>query len=827
MDNKIINWNIKQELENSFLDYALSVIVSRALPDVRDGLKPVHRRIIWSMFKEGNVFSSPYRKSARTVGDVIGHYHPHGDAAIYDSMVRMAQDFSLRHVLIKGQGNFGSIDGDSAAAMRYTEAKLAKISNELVEDIRKDTIDFVENYDGNNQEPSVLPSKFPNILVNGSEGIAVGMATSIPTHNLSETLNAVKAMIENPEIEINELCEIIKAPDFPTGAYILGRKNILQAYKTGKGSVRIRSKAEISSDLSKIIIKEIPYQVNKSKLIEKIAEIASNKEEEILSRIRVIRDESDRDGIRVVIELKKDANADLILSHLFKRTNLEVNHSINMVALVNGVPKQLNLKEILESYIIHQKEIITRRTIFDLNKAEKREHLLVGFLKAMDIIDLIVKTIRSSKNKEDAQLNLIKEFSFSKIQAQSIVEMQLYRLTGLEKDKLQKEYDEVIELIKELKSILEDENKLESIIIEKLDEINLKYGEDRKSEILEYVEDDMDEDLIPKDDLFLTITKNGYVKTTKESEFSIQSRAGKGSNGLKIYEDDEVEIARTVHSHSNLLFFSNKNKVYRTKAYNIGVTSKASRGTSIVNLFKLEKDEDIKQIIEMKENIDKSSYLVFITKKGIIKKSKLEDFTRINKNGKKYTSLVDDEVISVFVAKDDNFVQIATNANKAITFSLSQLKVIGRTAKGVKGIKLKENQEVVSATQLDLEGMILTITNNGYGKLTKITDIKVDKNGKEINKGFTPKKRGGQGLLNSKLNDKAGKVVFNTYVSYETYKNDNLILITNKGKTIKIKLSDLSISSRTSMGTTIQKLNDGELISSADISSYGESISEE
>lgn len=819
MENKITNWSIKQEMENSFLDYALSVIVSRALPDVRDGLKPVHRRIIWSMYKEGNVNSSPYRKSARTVGDVIGHYHPHGDSAIYESMVRMAQDFSLRHVLIQGQGNFGSVDGDGAAAMRYTEARLSKIASELTEDIRKETIDFIENYDGTTIEPSVLPSKIPNILINGTEGIAVGMATSIPTHNLVEVITAVKSIITNSDISVTEICEIIKAPDFPTGAFIMGTKGIKQAYETGKGSVRIRSKAEINKNQTKIIIKEIPYQVNKSKLIEKIAELSNPKlEDPILSKIKLVRDESDRDGIRIVLELKRDSNAELILSHLYKRTNLESNHSINMVVLVDGVPKQLNVKEILSYYLDHQREIIVRRTKFDLKKALEKEHLVSGFIKALDVIDEIVKIIRRSSNKEDSQKNLISRYSFSEIQAKAIVEMRLYRLTGLEEEKLEIEYKELMDLIEKLNYILNNEDEVDRIIVEKLDEIILKYGEDRKSIIQDYNEDGVDEDLIDKNDLVLTLTKNGYIKTTLESDFNIQNRAGKGSKGLKIYDDDEVLMSKEVHSHSHLLYFTTNNKVYRNKAYNIGVTNKTSLGMSVANLFKFEQDEKIIKIIEL-QDID-SGYIVFVTKKGLIKKTSIKEFNRINKNGKKYSSYTDDSLADVFFAKDDDYVQVVSSENKSVMFSLNTIRSMSRNSKGVKAIKLDNNNIVTSATSIKLDGYIITITNEGYGKLVKITNNSQSSNGKIVNKGFTPKKRGGKGMLISKKSDKSGKVIFNRYLTEEEINNLNIMLITNQGKTLKTSLKEFPVSSRTSQGSIIQKMQNEEKISTSFITKY-------
>lgn len=822
MDNKITNWSFKTEMERSFLDYSLSVIISRALPDVKDGLKPVHRRILWAMHDAGNISSSPYRKSATTVGNVIASYHPHGDAAIYESMVRMAQDFSLRHVLIQGQGNFGSIDGDSAAAMRYTEARLSKISTFMLEDIRKDTIDWRNNYDGTTKEPVVLPSKFPNILVNGSEGIAVGMATSIPTHNLIEVINAVKAIMEDSNISIQELCEIVTGPDFPTRASIMGKKGIYQAYQTGRGSVRIRSKAVISEDQSKIIIKELPYQVNKAKLVEKFAELANpNHGDEVLSRIKVIRDESDsRDGIRIVIELKRDANADLVLSHLYKKTQLETNHSINMVLIVDGVPRTLNIKEVLMYYLQHQRDVVIRRTKFELNKAEKRAHLLSGFLRALDIIDRIVLVIKGSKNKEEAQKNLISEFDFSDVQSLAIVEMQLYRLTGLEKNRLQKEYDEIIELIKDLKDILSSSERVDQIIVDKFDEIVLKFGEPRNTEILDYNEDGIDEDLIPRNDLILTLTNNMYVKTTLESEFSVQNRAGKGSNSQKMYDDDEIELSLNIHSHSNLLFFSDKNKVYRTKAYNIGVSNKTTRGTSIFNVISLDKDEKILKIVEVKENNE--GYIVFVTKNGKIKKTPISEYERINKNGKKYSNYNDgDSLADAFFATEKDFVQVVSSNNYAITFALDILRPMSRIANGVRAMKVDKGY-VASATPILLDGLILTITDRGFGKLTKITDIRTSSDGKEINKGFSPKNRGGKGMIISKRDDKIGSVIFNKYIAVEDLEDTFVLLMTNKGKTLKTKLSDVSIVSRTSRGNIIQRLSDDEVIKAVTLSTYNE-----
>lgn len=818
MENKITNWSFKTEMEKSFLDYSLSVIISRALPDVKDGLKPVHRRILWAMHEGGNINSNPYRKSATTVGNVISSYHPHGDAAIYESMVRMAQDFTLRHVLIQGQGNFGSVDGDSAAAMRYTEAKLSKIATYMLEDIRKDTVSWVDNYDGTTKQPVVLPSKFPNVLVNGAEGIAVGMATSIPTHNLVEVINAIKEIILDENISIKDICEIISAPDFPTSAYIMGKKGIIQAYETGRGSVRIRAKANISGDNSRIIIKEIPYQVNKSKLVEKIAELSNPKfEEPVLSKIRTIRDESDRDGIRVVIELKKDANAELVLSHLYKKTQLEVNHGINMVVLVNGVPKQLNIKEILCYYLEHQRDVVIRRTKFELKKAQKREHLISGFLRALDIIDAIVKTIRQSKNKDDAQKNLVKEFDFSQIQAQAIVEMQLYRLTGLEKSRLQEEYDEIVKLIESLKQILGSSQKVDEIIVEKFDEIALKFGEDRKTQILDYNEDGVDEDLIPQNDLILTLTSNMYLKTTLESEFNVQNRAGKGSFSQKIYEDDEIEQAINVNSHSNLLFFTSYNKVYRSKAYNIGVSNKNTRGNAALNFINLEPEEKIMKIVEVPMNVS-TGYIVFVTKNGKIKKTRVEEYDRINKNGKKYSNYVDDVLADVFFAQEEEFVQIVASSNRAITFGLDQIRPMSRIANGVRAIRLGENDVVTSATPIVLDGYILTISEKGYGKLTKITNTKINSEGVVINKGFSPKNRGGKGLLASKLDTKGGNVIFNKCVKESDFENTFILLMTNTGKTLKIKLSDVSIVSRSSRGNIIQRLSSDEYIKAVTLS---------
>lgn len=648
------------------------------------------------------------------------------------------------------------------------------------------------------------------------------MATSIPTHNLVEVVNAVKAIMEDENVSIDELCQIVTAPDFPTSGFIMGKKGILQAYQTGRGSVRIRSKIDITNDNSKIIIKEIPYQVNKAKLVEKIAELANPKlEDPILSKIKVIRDESDRDGIRIVIELKKDANAELVVSHLLKKTQLETNHSINMVVLVDGVPKQLNLKEILTYYLKHQREVIVRRTKYELNKAEKREHLLAGFLKALDVIDLIVKIIRASKNKDDAQLNLKKEFNFSSVQAQAIVEMQLYRLTGLEKEKLQTEYNDVLKIIEHLKSILASKQKVDQIIIDKFDEITLKFGEPRKTIVMEYNEDGIDEDLIPKNDVILTLTKKMYLKSTLESEFNIQNRAGKGSSSQKIYEDDEIILATNVHSHSNLLFFTNLNKVYRSKAYAIAITNKNTRGTSALNIIDLQKDEKILKIVEVPNNVN-DGYIVFVTKKGKIKKTKIEEYVRINKNGKKYSNYIDDEIVDVFFAKDEEYVQVIASNNRAITFALNKLRPMSRIANGVRAMKIDDGDFVNSATPISLEGLILTITDKGFGKLTKITDLRTSNDGVTINKGFTPKNRGGRGMIASKIDENSGKIVFNRYIDITNLEKTYLILMTSKGKTLKTKLSDISIVSRTAKGNIIQRLSEEEKIKAVTLSTYTE-----
>ncbi len=808
MRKDVIDRNITKEMEDSFLDYAMSVIVSRALPDVRDGLKPVHRRILYAMNDLGNYADKPYKKSARIVGDVIGKYHPHGDSSVYEAMVRMAQDFSYRLELVDGHGNFGSLDGDGAAAMRYTEARMSKAAMELLRDINKDTIDYQENYDGTEKEPVVLPAKFPNLLVNGASGIAVGMATNIPPHNLGEVIDGSVALLNNPDISIEELGEHIKGPDFPLGAQILGNQGIKKGYQTGNGSMKIRSKYEIfeqKNGKSLIIFTEIPFQVNKSNLLERIADNVKNK---TIDGITDIRDESDRDGVRIVIELRRDVTPEVVVNNLFKYSQLEVSFSMNMLALVNGQPKVLNLLEILSNYLDHQKEVIIRRTNFDLNKAQKRAHILEGLKIAVDNIDQVIKLIRASKTTEDAKENLMTSFDLSEEQTKAILDMKLNKLTGLEMEKIVSELEELLILIADLKDILSSEARVNKIIEEDLLEVKSKYATPRRTEIIEhYIDADGDlESLIEEKEVLITLTKSGYIKRVSIEEFKAQNRGGKGSKGLSLNEGDELNQILFTSTHSDLLFFTDNGKVFKTRGYRVPeYNSKTAKGLPLINLIDIEKDEKVTSIISIKEYVEGES-LFFVTKDGKGKKTNLAEYSRINKNGKKAIGLNDgDEVISVNKVTEDGKVFFATRNGLGLKTEVSQFRTMGRTAKGVTAIKFKEESDcVIGFNVLEEDSLIVTISENGYGKMTSTNEYRIQG-------------RAGKGTRNLKVTEKTGVVKEITAISEANKDNFDLMILSQKGQSIRTGLESLRSMGRNTQGVRIMNLNDGDKVNALEL----------
>ena len=788
--------NISHEMRTSFLDYAMSVIVSRALPDVRDGLKPVHRRILYAMNDLGMTSDKAFKKSARIVGEVIGKYHPHGDTAVYDSMVRMAQDFNFRYMLVEGHGNFGSVDGDPAAAMRYTEARMSKISMELIRDINKDTIDYRDNYDGSEREPAVLPARFPNLLVNGAAGIAVGMATNIPPHQLGEIIDGVLAISKDPDITVAELMEIIPGPDFPTAGQILGRSGIRKAYETGRGSITIRAKVEIetkSSGKEVIIVKELPYQVNKAKLVEKIADLVRDKK---IEGITDLRDESDRNGMRMVIEVRKDANANVLLNNLYKQTALQTSFGINLLALVDGQPKVLNLKQCLYHYLEHQKVVIRRRTAFELRKAEARAHILEGLRIALDHLDAVISLIRSSQTTEIAKNGLMEQFSLSEKQAQAILDMRLQRLTGLEREKIEEEYRSLVQLIAELKAILADDGKVLDIIREELTEIKERFNDQRRTEIvaggIEMIED---EDLIPRENIIITLTHNGYIKRLPVSTYRSQKRGGRGIQGMGTNENDFVEHLLTTSTHDTILYFTNKGKVYRTKGYEIPEYSRTAKGLPIINLLGIEKGEWVKAIIPVEEFVD-DWYLFFTTKEGISKRSPLSSFANIRNNGLIAVGLrEEDELISVRLTDGTKDIMIGTKNGMLIRFNETDVRSMGRTASGVKGITLGEDDEVVSMEIIDENVDVLMVTKNGYGKRTPESEYRLQS-------------RGGKGLKTGNINEKNGQVVA---VKAVTTEND-LMLITGAGVLIRMSIGDISQIGRNTQGVKLIRLGENEFV---------------
>jgi DNA gyrase subunit A len=790
----IENKNITTEIKSSFLSYAMSVIVSRALPDVRDGLKPVHRRILFGMQELGNTSDKPYKKSARIVGDVMGKFHPHGDSSIYDAMVRMAQPFSYRYMLVDGHGNFGSVDGDGAAAMRYTESRMSKIAMEMLRDINKDTIDYGPNYDGSEKEPLVLPARYPNLLVNGASGIAVGMATNIPPHHLGETIDGVLAIADNPAITTEELMEIVPGPDFPTGGLILGRSGIRRAYETGRGSIIIRAKVEIevaSNGKETILVHELPYQVNKAKLIEKIAELVRDKK---IDGITNLRDESDRNGMRVVIEVRRDANANVVLNNLYKQTAMQSSFGINMLALVDGQPKVLSLKEALYHYLEHQKVVITRRTKFELRKAEERAHILEGLRIALDHIDEIIAIIRGSRSGDEAKPQLMERFSLSDRQAQAILDMRLVRLSGLEREKIENEYQELMILISELKAILADESKVVEIIRTELAEIKERYSDTRRTEItmggLEMIED---EDLIPRENSVITLTHNGYIKRLAANTYRSQKRGGRGVQGMNTNEDDFVEHLLFTSTHDTVLFFTSKGKVFRAKGYEIPEFGRTAKGLPIVNLINIEKEEKITAIISVDE-FKEDAYFIFTTKLGVTKRSSLEQFANIRTNGLIAVGLrEDDELISVRLTDGTKQIIIGTHDGMLVRFQEEDIRLMGRTAAGVRGIKLREGDYVVGMEVVEPNQEILVVTENGYGKRTNESEYRLQS-------------RGGVGLKTVQVTDKNGPMCAVKVVDG----SEDIMLITNKGMLIRMDVNDVSVIGRSTQGVRLIRLSEEE-----------------
>ena len=793
-EGKVIAVDINKEMKRCYIDYAMSVIVGRALPDVRDGLKPVHRRILYSMSELGLAPEKGYRKCARIVGEVLGKYHPHGDSSVYDALVRMAQDFSMRYMLVDGHGNFGSVDGDSAAAMRYTEAKMNKIAVEMLRDITKETVDFIPNFDGEEKEPVVLPSRYPNLLVNGSSGIAVGMATNIPPHNLGEVIDGTIMLIDNPEVTVLELMTTIKGPDFPTGATIMGKAGIRAAYETGKGRIIVRAKAEIEEENNRhrIVVTEIPYQVNKAKLIENIADLVKDKR---IVGISDLRDESDREGMRIVIELKKDANPNVVLNLLYKHTKMQDTFGVIMLALVNNEPKILNLKQVLSHYIEFQKEVVTRRTVFELNKAEARAHILEGLRIALDNIDEVISIIRSSKTTEIARNTLMNRFGLSDKQAQAILEMRLRRLTGLDRDKIEEEYAELMKEIEYLKSILESEEKLLSVIKEELIEIKRRYNDDRRTSI-EKVMNEIDiEDLIQEEDVVVTLTHSGYIKRISADTYSAQRRGGRGIQAMSTKEDDFVEHVSITSTHSDVLFFTNKGRVYKLRAYEIPDAGRTAKGTNIINLIAIEQDERIETVLTIGDDVS-DGFLFMGTKQGLVKKTHLSEFKNLRKNGLIAINLREgDELLKVKVTRGDADIILVTQDGNAIRFNETDVRPMGRTASGVRSINLRENDIAVCMDIAVEDEDLLVISENGFGKRTPITEYKVQR-------------RGGTGLITYKLSEKTGKVVGATVCKLE----DELMLINTSGVAIRINVSDISVTSRSAMGVTLMRTSEEEKI---------------
>ncbi len=793
--DKIVPVSIEEEMKSSYIDYSMSVIVARALPDVRDGLKPVHRRVLFGMYELGLAYNKPFKKSARIVGEVLGKYHPHGDAAVYDTMVRMVQDFSLRYPLVSGQGNFGSVDGDSPAAMRYTEARLARITEEMLRDLDKNTVDFIPNFDETLQEPTVLPSYLPNLLINGASGIAVGMATNIPPHNLTEVIDGLIALIKNPDITIDKLMKYITAPDFPTAGIIYGYQGVKEAYQTGRGKIILRAKANVETlknGKENIIISELPYQVNKANLIEKIADLVK---EEKIKDISAIRDESDRDGMRIVVELKKDAKPAVVLNNLFKHTQMQVTFGIIMLALVHGAPKVLNLKEMMTPFLAHRMDVLIRRTKFDLDSAERRAHILEGYIIALDNIDEVIETIKKSRDVETAKNNLMRRFKLSEIQAKAILDMRLQRLTGLERKKIEDEYKETIKLIEKLKGILENEDRRNMIIRDELLEIKEKYGDERRTEIIYDYEDFSIEDIIAEEDVVVTISHKGYIKSFPVSGYRKQSRGGKGATGAGTKDDDFIEHMFIASTHQYILFFTDKGKCYWLKVFEIPEGGKTTRGKSILNLIEKETKEEITAFVNVKEFRD-DQYLVMATKNGTIKKTVLSAYGNVRKGGINAINLNEnDKLIDVKLTDGNNDIVLGTRNGLAIRFHEKDVRDMGRTATGVRGINLAKDDSVVGLLVIKRQASILIVTEKGYGKRSDINDYRVTR-------------RGGKGIITVKTTDKVGKMI----AMMEVNDNDELMIISSQGMVIRQSMKDIRVMGRNTQGVRVIRLNEGDAI---------------
>ena len=791
-DKNLIDVNLTSEMKTSFIDYAMSVIVARALPDVRDGLKPVHRRILYGMNELGVSPDKPHKKSARITGDVMGKYHPHGDSSIYEAMVRMAQWWSYRYMLVDGHGNFGSMDGDGAAAQRYTEARMSKIALEMLRDINKNTVDFTDNYDASEREPLVLPARFPNLLVNGATGIAVGMATNIPPHNLGETIDAVKLMMDNPEVTTRELMEVLPGPDFPTGALVMGKSGIHKAYETGKGSIVLRSRTEIEvtkSGRERIVVTEFPYMVNKTKVHEHIVRLVQEKR---IEGITAVRDESNREGVRFVIEVRRDASANVILNNLFKMTQMQTNFGFNMLAIQNGVPKILSLRQILGAYIEHQTEVVTRRTIFDKEKAEARAHILEGLLIALDHIDEVIRIIRNSQTDAEAQAELMSKFKLSERQSQAILDMRLRRLTGLERDKIQSEYDDLVALIADLADILAKPERVATIIKEELEEVKRKFGDARRTELMVgEVLSLEDEDLIEETDVLITLSNKGYIKRLDQAEFTAQKRGGRGVQGTGVKDDDFVRELVSTSTHDHLLFFTNKGRVYRLKGYEIPEYGRTAKGLPIVNLLKLDEGESIQTIINVEQDRSDESYLFFTTRQGVVKRTNVAEFSNIRQNGLKALNLRDeDELINVFLTDGNTDVIIGTNYGYSVRFNEAVVRNMGRSATGVRGVNLRDGDKVVGASVITDQDEVLVITEKGYGKRTMAGE-------------YPTKGRGGKGIKTANITEKNGPLA-----GLLTVKGDeDLMIITDTGVMIRTGVANISQTGRSTQGVKVMRLD--------------------
>ena len=791
-DRNLVNVNLTSEMKTSFIDYAMSVIVARALPDVRDGLKPVHRRILYGMNELGVTPEKPHKKSARITGDVMGKYHPHGDFSIYEAMVRMAQWWSYRYMLVDGHGNFGSMDGDGAAAQRYTEARMSKIALEMLRDINKNTVDYIDNYDASEREPVVLPARFPNLLVNGATGIAVGMATNIPPHNLGESIDAVKLVMDNPDATTRDIMEVLPGPDFPTGALVMGKSGIYRAYETGKGSIVLRSRTEIEemkNGRERIVVTEFPYMVNKTKVHEHIVRLVQEKR---IDGITAVRDESNREGVRFVIEVRRDASAHVILNNLFKLTQMQTNFSFNMLAIQNGVPKILSLREILLAYIEHQKEVVIRRTAFDKEKAEARAHILAGLLIALDHIDEVIRIIRNSETDAEAQAELMAKFELSERQSQAILDMRLRRLTGLERDKIQSEYDELIALIADLADILAKPERVIAIIKEELDEVKRKFADDRRTELMVgEVLSLEDEDLIEEADVLITLSNKGYIKRLNQAEFTAQKRGGRGVQGTGVKDDDFVKELVSTSTHDRLLFFTNKGRVYRLKGYEIPEYGRTAKGLPVVNLLKLDEGETIQTIINVQQDRSDDSYLFFTTRHGVVKRTSVTEFANIRQNGLKALNLKDeDELINVFLTDGAADVIIGTKFGYSVRFNETAVRSMSRIATGVRGVNLRDGDQVVGAGVIAEGDEVLVITEKGYGKRTLASE-------------YPTKGRGGKGIKTANITDKNGPLAGLMTVTGE----EDLMIITNTGVIIRTSVANISQTGRSTMGVKVMRLD--------------------